>query len=75
MLETYTVNWSITVDAESHEEAAKKALEVQRKKGGRATVFEVSQISNSPNGPGNVNLIDLLKGRNQHYNRSIKVKR
>ena len=37
----YTVNWKIELDAESFEDAAKKALEIQRDPDSTATHFEV----------------------------------
>ncbi len=44
---TYTVIWSIDIDAESPEEAAKIALDYQRDAESTATVFNVSQDENS----------------------------
>ena len=40
---TYRVKWEIDIDAPSPEEAAKKALEIQRNKESIATVFEVTE--------------------------------
>jgi hypothetical protein len=37
----YKVRWEIEVDARSHREAARKALEIQRDPESIATVFEV----------------------------------
>ncbi len=37
----YRVRWEIDVQADSHQEAARKALEVQRNEDSIATVFEV----------------------------------
>lgn len=42
MRSTYVVSWSIEVDAESPEEAAQLALEVQRDPSSDATVFSVA---------------------------------
>jgi flavin-binding protein dodecin len=39
----YRVIWIIDLDAESPEEAAKEALEIQREPGSTATVFEVTE--------------------------------
>lgn len=40
---TYRVSWEIDVTANSHKEAAKKALEIQRNPESIATVFKVEQ--------------------------------
>lgn len=40
-MKTYTVTWVIDLYADSHADAAKKALEIQRDKNSWATFFEV----------------------------------
>lgn len=40
-MNTYYVQWSIELDAESPEEAARKALEIQRDVNSIATIFNV----------------------------------
>lgn len=44
----YHVEWGIEVDAESHQDAAWKALEIQRDPSSYATVFEVSDATTGP---------------------------
>lgn len=44
----YHVEWGIEVDAESHQDAAWKALEIQRDPSSHATVFEVSDATTGP---------------------------
>mgnify|MGYP001579035048 CR=1 FL=1 len=41
----YRVTWIIELDAESHEKAAKEALEIQRDPGSTATVFVVKNLN------------------------------
>jgi hypothetical protein len=41
-MKEFKVTWVIEVDAETHEEAAQKALEIQRDPYSEATFFEVS---------------------------------
>lgn len=38
----YLVEWRIEIDAESEEDAARRALEIQRTPGSTATVFHVT---------------------------------
>lgn len=38
---SYLVSWAIDIDADSPEEAAERALEIQRDPAGLATVFKV----------------------------------
>lgn len=54
-LTTYTVRWEIELDANSHEEAAKKALEIMQDKDSIATVFEVEEWG----GCGELKTIDV----------------
>ncbi len=42
MSKFYTITWEIEFDAESPEEAARMALEVQRDKGSTLLVFDVT---------------------------------
>lgn len=42
-MHTYTVTWTIEVEADYAEEAARKALAIQRDTDSIATVFEVSR--------------------------------
>jgi len=41
-VKTFSVSWNIDIDAETPEQAARIALEIQRDPVGTATVFEVS---------------------------------
>lgn len=41
----YLVEWSIDITARSPTEAAKKALEIQRRAGSMATVFDVTNAN------------------------------
>ena len=40
-MKTYFVTWEIEVDAESHKDAARQALEIQRDPQSTAVVFDV----------------------------------
>jgi len=44
----YRVTWTIEVDAESEEDAARKALAIQRDVDSTATVFEVARYVSRP---------------------------
>jgi hypothetical protein len=44
----YTVTWVIDLDAASPQEAAKKALEIQRDPDSIATIFEICPIDGTP---------------------------
>ncbi len=44
-MKTYIVTWSIDIDAESPEEAAEQALQIQRDYDSFATEFEVKDVS------------------------------
>ena len=55
MSQTYHVEWSIEIDAETPEEAARKALEIQRDSASCATVFDVYEMD----GDGEATRIDL----------------
>ncbi len=46
----YLVKWEIDIDAETPEEAAKKALEIHRDPESCATVFEVYDVANGIHG-------------------------
>ncbi len=43
-MKTYKVIWEIEVDANSHKEAAKEALSIQRDSGNSATVFKIREF-------------------------------
>jgi hypothetical protein len=45
---TYTVAWTIEVEAESYEDAARQALEIQRDPDSDATVFSVGRGMGGP---------------------------
>lgn len=51
---TYTVKWTIEIDAETPEEAAREALEIHRDPASLATVFDVYDKK------GNHTRVDLL---------------
>ena len=52
----YTVTWEIQIEADSHLEAAEKALEIQRDPDSIATVFEVT--GDDDEGPEPIDLGD-----------------
>jgi len=52
----YRVVWAIDIVAESHEDAARKALEIHRDPDSTATVFDVTE-----SGTGDIRDIDLLE--------------
>ena len=56
MSKAYSVVWEINLDADSHQEAAELALEIQRDKYSTALFFEVSEDST-----GVEKSIDLLE--------------
>jgi hypothetical protein len=53
-MKTFTVRWTIEIDAETPEEAAWKALEIQRDQDSLATAFDVCDKE------GNHTWVDLL---------------
>ena len=52
---TYTVTWTMEIDAETPEEAAREALEIHRDPASLATVFDVYDED------GNYTRVDLLE--------------
>lgn len=54
-MKTYTVNWTMEIDAEDPEEAARKALEIHRDQASLATIFE------DYDGEGNCTRVDLFE--------------
>ena len=61
---TYSVNWSIDIEAESPVEAARQALEIHRDPNSTATVFDVYDKD------GNHTRIDLLETGENRIDRS-----
>lgn len=53
---TYLITWYIELDADSAEEAAQKALEIQRDPDSTATVFDVQA-----EGGNSVCIVDVLE--------------
>lgn len=62
----YVVGWTIDIEADSPREAAQKALEIQRRPGSIATVFDVAEaetLNGQPIGlTRNHETIDLSEG-------------
>ncbi len=54
-MKTYSIKWEIEIDAETPEEAARKALEIQRDPASLATVFDAYDEE------GNCTRVDLLE--------------
>jgi hypothetical protein len=54
-MKTYTVKWTIEIDSETPEEAARETLEIQRDPASLATVFDIYDEE------GNCTRIDLLE--------------
>lgn len=52
---TYNIKWEIEIDAKTPEEAARKALEIQRDPASLATVFDIYDEE------GNHTRVDLLE--------------
>ena len=52
---TYSIKWKIEIDAKTPEDAARKALEIQRDPASIATVFDVHDED------GNCTRVDLLE--------------
>jgi hypothetical protein len=55
LMTTYSIKWEIEIDAKTPEDAARKALEIQRDPASIATVFDVYEKE------GNHTCIDLLE--------------
>ena len=47
MSKEYLVKWEIVVDADNKEEAAQRALEIQRDSQSVSTVFDVAEFNNT----------------------------
>ena len=54
----YLVRWEINIEADSFEEAAEKALEIQRNPLSIATVFDVSYTDGGMSGCKRVDLLE-----------------
>lgn len=63
----YKVVWTIDIEANSPEEAAKEALEIQRDKGSEAVAFEVM----NPNTGKLIKHVDLLNPNDESLSEII----